>query len=61
MTKDIARSPMMVEALNVIAGFPDLGSMFIWCEIHGIQFDKQEPPYLTMAKIAAYALSSGDK
>lgn len=44
----------MKEALEVIAGFPNLDAMYAYCATHGIRHNQQEPPYLTMAKIAEF-------
>ena len=46
----------MKEALKVIAGFPNQDAMFVYCEAHKIGFNKLEPPYLTMARIADFAI-----
>jgi hypothetical protein len=43
-------------ALEVIASGPEQSMMFAFCEAYGIYFAPQEPPYLTMARIARWAL-----
>jgi hypothetical protein len=42
------------EALKAIAGEQE--EMFAFCELHGVYYHKMEPPYLTMGRIAQWAL-----
>ncbi len=44
----------MKEALEVIAGFPDLEAMYAYCKARNIGHNEEEPPYLTMTRIAEY-------
>jgi hypothetical protein len=43
-------------ALAAIASGPDQKEMFAFCEAQGIYYHEMEPPYLTMARIASWAL-----
>lgn len=47
-------------ALKVIASGPEQTEMFAFCETHGIFYNAAEPPYLTMARIAKWALLMKD-
>lgn len=46
----------MKQALEAISKFGELEPMYAYCEKYEVSFNKQEPPYLTMAKIASNAL-----
>ncbi len=41
-------------ALKAIAG--DQEEQFAFCEAHGVYYHEMEPPYLTMGRIAQWAL-----
>ena len=42
------------EALKAIAGSQE--DQFAFCELHGVYYHEMEPPYLTMGRIAQWAL-----
>jgi hypothetical protein len=43
-------------ALAAIASGPDQKEMFAFCDAQGVYYHEMEPPYLTMARIAQWAL-----
>lgn len=47
----------MKEALEAIANFFNQAAMLAYCDAHGIWYAHEEPPYLTMGRIAAKALA----
>ena len=52
-------STLQHEALKAIAG--DQSEMFAFCEKHGVYHHEMEPPYLTMGRIAQWALLMQNK
>lgn len=44
------------EALEAISEFVVAGALEKFCTEHGMKFHPEEPPYVTMARIADFAL-----
>jgi len=49
---------MEKEALTAISEFVVAGALEGFCQKYGVYFHPDEPPYLTMARIAAFTLKT---